>query len=220
MVGFGMGLDCGMGSWRHVGYTNSSRASGRLHQDPVGRPETQLEHGAALGLDFHGFGHEVAREHLQSATGLEPVSEPDQPPTHDKPDELLALHGISAELFETLGEWFDVGDRLSLDLEEIDSAVTELGDPVMIAGMAMRKLQALHLISTPGVLTATDVVVGLINDLNRALLQAPAMYLSLRASTTDWDAALAGMPSGINLGGAWQDLADLLAYLQTLPGVD
>ena len=47
----------------------------------------------------------------------------------------------------------------------------------MIAAMAMRKLQALHLIATPGVLTTTDVILAIINDLDRALLQAPSMFL-------------------------------------------
>ncbi len=125
------------------------------------------------------------------------MTDSDGPATQDKPVELLALHGVSAELFDMLRRWFGVGDRLALDLAEVDSAVAELGDPVMIAGMAMRKLQALHLIATPGVLTATDMVVALVNDLNRALLQAPSMYLSLRAASTDWDAAFAGLE---NLG--------------------
>ena len=41
----------------------------------------------------------------------------------------------------------------------------------MIAAMAMQKLQALHLIATPGVLTTTDVILAIINDLDRALLK-------------------------------------------------
>jgi hypothetical protein len=106
-----------------------------------------------------------------------------------KPDELLALHDVTTELFEMLRRWFGVPDRVSLDLSDIDSAVRELGDPVMIAALAMRKLQALHLISTPGVQTATDVVVTIVSDLDRALVQAPAMRLSLAAASTDWDAA-------------------------------
>lgn len=110
-----------------------------------------------------------------------------------KPDELLAMHATSAELFNMLRTWFGVGPEVTLDLREIDSAVAELGDPQMIAAVAMRKLQALNLIATPGVLTATDVVVALVNDLNRALMQAPAMYLNLRAEATDWDAELAGL---------------------------
>lgn len=108
-----------------------------------------------------------------------------------KPDELLALHGSTEELFAILGEWFDVADHVSLDLTDIDSAVRELGDPTMIAAMAMRKLQALRLIAMPGVRTSTDVVVTMIQDLDRALLQAPSMYLSEAAASTDWDQALA-----------------------------
>lgn len=110
-----------------------------------------------------------------------------------KPDELLAVHDVAARLFETLRSWFSVGDRVGIDLSGVDAAVTEMGDPVMIAAMAMRKLQALRLISTPGVRTSTDVVIAIVNDLDRALLQAPSMYLALRAESTDWDAALASM---------------------------
>lgn len=110
-----------------------------------------------------------------------------------KPDELLALHSVTAALFVTLKRWFDVGDTVELDISEIDSAVSELGDPQMIASMAMRKLQALNLIATPGVRTSTDMVITIVNDLDRALLQAPAMYLSRQAEGTDWDAALAGL---------------------------
>lgn len=106
-----------------------------------------------------------------------------------KPTELLALHGVTDELFGMLRGWFDVPAHVTLDLSEIDAAVAELGDPVMIAAMAMRKLQALRLISTPGVLTSTDTVVTIVQDLNRALLQAPVMRLRRAAETTDWDAA-------------------------------
>ena len=110
-----------------------------------------------------------------------------------KPSELLALHGVTERLFATLREWFDVDDQVSLNLGAIDSAVAELGEPVMIAAMAMRKLQALNLIATPGVRTSTDVVITIVNDLDRALLQAPSMYLGRKAESTDWDAALAGL---------------------------
>ena len=67
--------------------------------------------------------------------------------------------------------------------------MAELGDARMIAALAMRKLQALHLLSTPGVLTTTDVVVTIVQDLDRALIQAPNMRLKLQAAATDWDAA-------------------------------
>ena len=108
-----------------------------------------------------------------------------------KPDELLALGGITAEMFAILRTWFDVPPRVTLDLVDVDSAVAELGDPVMIAALAMRKLQALNLLATPGVRTTTDVVVTIVHDLDRALVQAPVMRLRLAAEVTDWDAELA-----------------------------
>jgi hypothetical protein len=113
-----------------------------------------------------------------------------------KPDELVALHSVTAELFEILRRWFAVPDEVALDLTEIDSAVREMGDPVMIAALAMRKLQALHLIATPGVRTTTDVVIVIVQDLDRALIQAPVMRLRLAAETADWDAALLELETG------------------------
>jgi hypothetical protein len=112
-------------------------------------------------------------------------------PAIPKPDALLALHDVTTELFATLRKWFAVPGQVSLDLAEIDSAVHELGDPLMIAALAMRKLQALHLLSTPGVMTTTDVVVTIVQDLDRALVQAPHMHLKLQAAAADWDAELA-----------------------------
>lgn len=109
--------------------------------------------------------------------------------TIPKPSELLALHGVTEELFDTLRGWFDVPASVPLDLADVDSAVEELGDPVMIAALAMRKLQALRLLATPGVRTSTDVVVAIVQDLNRALVQAPSMRLKREAEHTDWDAA-------------------------------
>jgi hypothetical protein len=113
--------------------------------------------------------------------------------TITKPDELLALHDVTAELFTTLRAWFDVPDRVGLSLDDIDAAVSELGDPVMIAALAMRKLQALRLLSQPGVRTSTDVVVAIVQDLDRALLQAPSSRLKRAAATADWDAELEGL---------------------------
>ncbi len=114
----------------------------------------------------------------------------DQTPTVAKPDELLALHEVTTELFDTLRAWFDVPATVSIDLAAVDSAVRELGNPEMVAALAMRKLQALNLLATPGVRTTTDVVVAIVNDLDRALVQAPSMRLKRQAETTDWDAAL------------------------------
>ena len=113
-----------------------------------------------------------------------------------KPDAMLALHDVTAELFARLREWFDVPDAVSLNLSGIDSAVEELGDPLMVAALAMRKLQALHLLSTPGVRTTTDVVVTIVQDLDRALIQAPFSRLRVRAESTDWDAEFAALESG------------------------
>ena len=115
----------------------------------------------------------------------------DATPVIAKPDELLALHRTAAELFTILKRWFSVPESVPLNLTDVDAVVLEMSDPVMIAALAMRKLQALRLLATPGVRTSTDVVLAIVNDLERALLQAPVMRLKLRASTVDWDAAFA-----------------------------
>jgi hypothetical protein len=112
-----------------------------------------------------------------------------------KPAEFLALSEVTSELFDTLKEWFDVPASVALDLSAVDSekVVREMSEPSMVAALAMRKLQALHLLATPGVRTSTDVVVTIVQDLTRALLQAPVMRLRVAAERTDWDAALAGL---------------------------
>ncbi len=110
--------------------------------------------------------------------------------TIPKPEELLALHDVTEDLFNILRRWFDVPVSVPLDLTDIDSAVRELGEPEMIAALAMRKLQALRLLATPGVRTTTDVVVAIVNDIDRALLQAPDLHLRRQVAGGDWDAAL------------------------------
>ncbi len=112
-----------------------------------------------------------------------------------KPAELLALHSVTTELFSTLQEWFTVPTSVTIDLAAIDSdeAIREMTDPIMIMAFAMRKLQALNLLARPGVRTSTDTVVAMVQDITRALLQAPTMRLRLAAETTDWDAAFAGL---------------------------
>ena len=110
-----------------------------------------------------------------------------------KPRELLAIRGAAEDLFTMLRKWFAVPNTVTLDLRTVDSAVAELGEPRLVMAMAMRKLQALHLLTTPGVVTTTDVVLTVIQDLERALLQAPAMHLRDTAAATDWDAALAAL---------------------------
>ena len=129
-------------------------------------------------------------------------------PTVPKPDELLALHDVTAELFQTLRRWFAVPPSIAIDLREIDSAVSELGDPLMIAALAMRKLQALHLLSTPGVMTTSDVVISIVQDLDRALVQAPNMHLKLVAAATDWDAAFEEL-GDLDAVDGMSDIADL-----------
>jgi hypothetical protein len=119
----------------------------------------------------------------------------DDPPL-PKPGELLALGDVATGLFDQLRRWFEVPEQVALDLTAVDSAVTELGEPVMIAALAMRKLQALHLLATPGVRTTTDVLVTIVQDLDRALVQAPNMALRRQAESTDWDAELAQLDSG------------------------
>src|ERR671917_595259 len=94
-----------------------------------------------------------------------------------KPEAFLAARTSAEVLFALLRDWFDVPDHITLDLRAVDSAVAELGDPQLIMAMAMRKLQAFHLLTTPGVETTTDVVLTVIQDLQRALLQAPNMHL-------------------------------------------
>jgi len=132
----------------------------------------------------------------------------DEPiPTVPKPDELLALHDVTTELFQTLRRWFAVPPSVAIDLREVDSAVAELGDPLMIAALAMRKLQALHLLSTPGVMTTTDVVITIVQDLDRALIQAPNMHLKLLAAATDWDAAFEEL--NVETGDDRSDIADV-----------
>jgi hypothetical protein len=120
-----------------------------------------------------------------------------------KPLELLALTDVTTELFDTLKDWFDVPTAVSLDLSTVDSeqVVREMAEPAMIAALAMRKLQALHLLATPGVRTSTDVVVTIVQDLTRALLQAPVMRLRVAAERTDWDAALAGLTDAGDIAG-------------------
>lgn len=110
-----------------------------------------------------------------------------------KPRELLAAHDACAELFGLLQKWFAVPARVTIDLARVDSAVAELADPQLVIAMAMRKLQALHLLTTPGVATTSDVVLTVIQDLERALLQAPTMHLKQLAAEVDWDAELAAL---------------------------
>jgi len=144
----------------------------------------------------------------------------------EKPRELLAARTSTEVLFALLREWFRVPDRVTLDLRSVDSAVGELADPQLVMAMAMRKLQALHLLATPGVRTTTDVVLTVIQDLERALLQAPNMHLRTEAADTDWDAELAQLEERSGIGaepvpsalgeGAFDAIAEFKRHHQAL----
>ncbi len=110
-----------------------------------------------------------------------------------KPHELLAARDLPRTSSLSCAPGSGCGTRVTLDLEAIDSAVAELGDPQLVMAMAMRKLQAFHLLTTPGVGTTTDVVLTVVQDLERALVQAPRAYLRNAAAAADWDAALAAI---------------------------
>ncbi len=113
-----------------------------------------------------------------------------------KPRELLAARASAEVLFGVLREWFGVPPHLMLDLVAIDSAVTELQDPTTAAAMTMRRLQALHVLTTPGVRTTTDVVLTLLQEIERSLLRAPGARLRSEVAGTDWDAELAALEEG------------------------
>ncbi|MEE8602364.1 hypothetical protein [Euzebya tangerina] len=110
-----------------------------------------------------------------------------------KPAELLAARPACVELFETLQRWFDVPETLPLSLADIDSGNRELVDVQYVMGLAMRKLQAFHLLTSSRVATTSDVVLTIAQDLERALQQAPRARLRREAAKTDWDAELAAL---------------------------
>jgi hypothetical protein len=118
-----------------------------------------------------------------------------------KPRELLALGPVCERLFDRLRVWFDVGPQLVADLSSIDGAavLAELQDPQLVAGFTMRRLQALHLLSRPGVPTATDVVVGYIDAVLRPLVEAPGRHMRRSAAGVDWDRAWEVLDAGMLL---------------------
>lgn len=130
-----------------------------------------------------------------------PSGQPSRPPATDraKPAELLALGPVCASLFDQRKGWFDVPATVELDLTTVDAdrVVLDLRDPQMVAAFAMRKLQALHLLSIPGVATKPDVALALIDSVLRALVEAPRSQLSRRAGTVDWDQEWAALDAGM-----------------------
>ncbi len=110
-----------------------------------------------------------------------------------KPAELLEARAASVTLFTLLRRWFNVPAELTLDLSGIDAADEQLIDVTHVMAMAMRRLQALHLLTAPHVGTTTDVVLTIVQDLERPLRQAPRARLRHQAAHTDWDAELAAL---------------------------
>ncbi len=119
-----------------------------------------------------------------------------------KPAELLEARAASVTLFTLLRRWFEVPGQVTLDLSGIDAADAQLIDTKHVMAMAMRKLQAFHLLTAPMVGTTTDVVLTLVQDLERPLRQAPRARLRQQAAHTDWDAELAAL----ELDGSDEDL--------------
>lgn len=131
--------------------------------------------------------------------------DPDESPSmvrdSPKPAELLAMASVSRKLFDYLKSWFDVPNTLVIDLSCIDSedAIRSMQNRQMVAGFAMRKLQALHLISTPGIPTRADVVLMLIDSALQALLEAPRGHLTRQIATVDWDREWKVLDAGLLL---------------------
>ncbi len=84
-----------------------------------------------------------------------------------KPQELLDLHSVAATAFGVLRALFHVQPTHTLDLTDIDASRHQLQDPVEVAALAMRKLQALRLLATKDVRTSSDVVMGVLAELYR-----------------------------------------------------
>jgi hypothetical protein len=130
-----------------------------------------------------------------------------------KPPELLAARSASVTLFTLLRRWFDVPPEVVLDLRGIDAADRQLVDVQQVMALAMRKLQALHLLTAPQVATTTDVVLTLVQDLERPLRQAPRARLRRQAASTDWDAELRALDGGGSLAEEAEDAEDAVQGL-------
>lgn len=110
-----------------------------------------------------------------------------------KPRELLAARTSAEVLFGLLRAWFGVPAQVVIDLRAVDGVAADLADPRQAMAMAMRKLQSLHRLASPGVRTTTDVVLTVIQDIDRSLSQAPLTHLRTEAAAADWDAELAAL---------------------------
>jgi len=90
-------------------------------------------------------------------------------PRRKKPPELLELYEVAATLFNILREAFNVPETYELSLRHVDDGAPLLRNVICLAAFAMRNVQALRLVATPGVVTTSDVVVGIAAELTRTL---------------------------------------------------
>ncbi|MDQ3886648.1 MAG: hypothetical protein M3308_06490 [Actinomycetota bacterium] len=90
-------------------------------------------------------------------------------PRREKPPELLELYEVAATLFTALGEAFKVPEVYKFSLRHVDDGAPHLHNIIDRAAFAMRNVQALRLVATPGVGITSDVVVGLAAELTRTL---------------------------------------------------
>lgn len=100
-------------------------------------------------------------------------------PRREKPPELLELYEVAATLFASLKEVFNVPETYEFSLQHVDVTAHHLHNPGDVAAFAMLQVQALRLIATPDVVTASDVVVGIAAGLTRALEEL-ACFLDVR----------------------------------------
>ncbi len=99
-----------------------------------------------------------------------------------KPRELVEVAEPVATLFGLLRDWFNVPEEYRFSLLSIDEPVTAIRNPVGVTAFAMRKLQALRYVATGGVETASDVVIALVVELERALEETPALLALIGGS--------------------------------------
>lgn len=86
-----------------------------------------------------------------------------------KPPELLQLYQVTATLFTTLKEIFNVPESYEFSLRHVDDAAHHRSNPIGAVALAMLKVQDLRLIARPDIVTVSDVVVGIAAELTRTL---------------------------------------------------
>jgi len=90
-------------------------------------------------------------------------------PRREKPPELLELYEVAATLFTTLRGTFNLPETYELSLRHVDYGAPHLHNIIDLAVFALWNVQALRSVATPGVVTTSDVVVGIAAELTRAL---------------------------------------------------